>query len=250
VYESLGDIHRFNGNFPGAIDEYQRSLELREVVCEDNDRLLAQAYYSLAVAHIYLAGETQQTEGGPTPVSPEAALAGKKTALRLYAKAKEVLTRPPPALVTDSEIPTTPAGTEEPSPAPAPSTTSSSSTLPPPPPPLAPLVPAKVPLSEAEERKELCDEISETIAALEQEIRSMEAPSSSSSSSAPLHNPAKLIGASTTTVGFGQPSASTAAPMLEVKRKATAPVSAAAAAGAAAVKRSRAAESPSTETTE
>jgi hypothetical protein len=237
VYESLGDIHRFNGNFPGAIDEYQRSLELREVVCEENDRLLAQAYYSLAVAHIYLAGETQQTEGGPSPVTPEAALSGKKTALRLYVKAKEVLMKAPTAQPTSTDS----AAPEQPVELASTTTASADSSTPA---VVASGPPAKAPLTEAEERKELCDEISETIAALEQEIKSVEEPSSFSSSSSATHNPAKLLGASTTTVGFGQSATSSTIPLLEVKRKTT-PSTAPASAGPAAVVKRAKVETPS-----
>ncbi|CAE7393999.1 NASP, partial [Symbiodinium microadriaticum] len=57
VYEALGDVSRFNGNFQGAIEEYKKCVQLREAALDDSDRLLAQAHYSLAVAYIYNAGE-------------------------------------------------------------------------------------------------------------------------------------------------------------------------------------------------
>lgn len=183
-------------------------MELREVACEDHDRLLAQAYYSLAVAHIYLSGD-MPTDAGPSTLTPEAVLSLKKTALKYYGKAKDVLMKSPP--ISEHSPPTNAAETNSStsSPPPPPPLTTSSSTEP------TQTPSAKIPLTEAEERKELCDEISETITALEQEIKSLEMPQSF------LPSSTSFIGASTTTIGFGQPSTS-AVSMLEVKRKAPA----------------------------
>jgi hypothetical protein len=182
VYESLGDVHKFNGNFPAAIEEYTRSVGLREVACEEHDRLLAQAYYSLAVAYIYLSGEKEEGENGQD-TGKDGVLSAKRAALRHYQKAKEVLLKQPPT----SQVP--PAETE-------------SST------------PEEEEKREREkkdraDRAELCDEITETIVALEQEIRRL------SGSSIPALPPSSMIGASSTTIGFGQVSSSST-PLLEV----------------------------------
>mmetsp|Transcript_10240 Transcript_10240/g.15510 ORF Transcript_10240/g.15510 Transcript_10240/m.15510 type:complete len:346 (-) Transcript_10240:160-1197(-) len=62
VYHCLGEVCRFDGNYNGSIDEYKKCVNLRESVCEDSDRLLAEAHYSLAVAYTYNAGEENPTE--------------------------------------------------------------------------------------------------------------------------------------------------------------------------------------------
>ena len=38
VYEALGDISRFNGNYGGAIEEYKKCVSLREASLDDSDR--------------------------------------------------------------------------------------------------------------------------------------------------------------------------------------------------------------------
>jgi hypothetical protein len=215
VYESLGDIHRFNGNFSGSIAEYQRSLELREVACEDYDRLLAQAHYSLAVAHVYLSGDIP-ADGSVAPLTPAAILSLKKTALLHYQRAKEVLMKSPPPTTTAAMVAMESSSSAAPSPSVASADSTSSSAAA----PAAVPGPGKAPLTEEEERKELCDEISETITALQEEISSLETPNGSGSSSSSRPNPAAMLGASTTTVGFGQSSSSSSMPLLEVKRKA------------------------------
>jgi hypothetical protein len=80
VYERLGDLQKFNGNYKDAIVEYGRCLGLRQAGCEAWDRRLSQAHFNLAVAHIYNSGE----EGADV-------VAEKKAALKHYRAAREAL---------------------------------------------------------------------------------------------------------------------------------------------------------------
>ena len=80
VYCRLGDLQKFNGNFPGAITEYGECLKIRSAICPVGDRLLSEANYNLAVAHIYNSGE----EGVDV-------IAEKRNAMRYYRAAREVL---------------------------------------------------------------------------------------------------------------------------------------------------------------
>jgi hypothetical protein len=85
VYERLGDLQKFNGNYKDAIVEYGRCLGLRQAGCEAWDRRLSQAHFNLAVAHIYNSGE----EGADVVTE-------KKAALRHYRAAREALLLVPP----------------------------------------------------------------------------------------------------------------------------------------------------------
>ena len=38
VYECLGDVSKFNGNYEGAIAEYLNCVKLREQLCAPGDR--------------------------------------------------------------------------------------------------------------------------------------------------------------------------------------------------------------------
>lgn len=90
VYERLGDLQKFNGNYKDAIVEYRRCLELREAACDARDRRLSQAHFNLAVAYIYNSGE----EGADV-------VAEKKAALKHYRAAREALIAPSAAVTTD-----------------------------------------------------------------------------------------------------------------------------------------------------
>ena len=60
VYFRLGDLQRFNGAFDSAIEEYQKCIELREAVLPDDHRGISEAFYLLAITHVYNSSEVSQ----------------------------------------------------------------------------------------------------------------------------------------------------------------------------------------------
>lgn len=122
--------------------EYGTSLRLREASCRPNDRRLAMAHFHLAVAHIYNSGE----EG--VDVTSE-----KKSALKHYRAAKAALVGESSAV--DTGAPTT-AGEKA-----------------------SAVAPTAESDADAAERKDLSDELDETIRALTVEIKVSSCNSSS-----------------------------------------------------------------------
>lgn len=171
VYCRLGDLQKFNGNFPGAISEYGKCLKIRSAICPVGDRLLSEANYNLAVAHIYNSGE----EGVDV-------IAEKRNAMRYYRAAREVLMAARNSGSVSAVAPV-------------------SDTVD------APSLSAKE-QEDANERKELADELNETIGALNVEIQAalkamLQGTAAGSSFSSG--------GGATTTIGFGQASRPSAA---------------------------------------
>jgi hypothetical protein len=76
-----------------AIIEYGKCLAARERYCSVGDRLLSEAHYNLAVAHIYQSGE----EGADS-------IAEKRSALKHYRAAKECLLASSPVVPSTSDI--------------------------------------------------------------------------------------------------------------------------------------------------
>lgn len=82
-----------NGRTAEAIEEYRLALDLRKSICLPHDKALSDAYFALAIAHIYHSSESQGngngsgSEGNQKEVDP---LEEKEAACRYYALSREV----------------------------------------------------------------------------------------------------------------------------------------------------------------
>ena len=51
-YMRLGDVRKYSGLFDGALEEYQKSLDIRTASLEFSNRLIAEVHFQMAVARV------------------------------------------------------------------------------------------------------------------------------------------------------------------------------------------------------
>lgn len=184
VYSRLGDLQRFNCNYDAAIDEYKKCIDILECVCSERDRLLSTAYYNIAAAYLYNSAE----EG-------HVVIDEKKKALDYYRKSKTIvdaivgnhnISKPPTSIsasATDDSATNTATATSD-------------------------LSSAGNDLSEIAELERISEELEETIAELESDIKIATTTTTSSSSGGVGVTSSSSASTGVTTIGFGSSSSS------------------------------------------
>lgn len=103
----IGDLKRFNNDESGAIEEYKKALDIREVICEPHERDLSEVHFNLAQAYVYLGKGDENdpltalpgsdsnvgssSSSAPTSNAPLDAITARKTALCHYEKCHAAL---------------------------------------------------------------------------------------------------------------------------------------------------------------